>query len=278
MGIAIEVVPDPLESLKSGAFYLELIGEVNPKLDLKLAEVSGNSNPENPVESVPIYEFVWSLGHLDEAAVGRAKLWRKGDPSALSTSTVSSAKIYLLFGGMDGWRTTEPIGTVKYMSPAPGGGDLLKRIGNELQGASKVAELVPGGGAASKWMDAAAGLGMSSLPQSKEFAWSIAKVAFLDDEFGILSGVVWTIPESMFKRLNGRLTGGLAVSFQAAVFQQSQTARGPTRGSATADSTGPIRGRLHLKAELATRTRFHRPTGFIRVPEDGYLSLDLELH
>jgi len=41
-----------------------------------------------------------------------------------------------------------------------------------------------------------------------------AKVTFGSPEHGgVMQGVVWTLPKSMFAELGGRLTGGLAVSF-----------------------------------------------------------------
>ena len=85
--------------------------------------------------------------------------------------------------------------------------------------ASRAAGFVPGGSAASKWLQAVSKLQVSSVPSGSDLKWSVDKVTFGSGR-GVMQGVMWTIPRAAFDRLGGRLTGSLAVSFLPARSQE----------------------------------------------------------
>jgi hypothetical protein len=263
MPVHIRTNPESLNDLKPGCFYLELIGECEPKLNPTAAEVTLGHESKDDRPEVPIYEFLWNLSHLDSAG----SMATNGErPRDFDTNLKASLEVTMLFDGMIGWRTTEPICTVKFMSPAPEGGKLAKLINKDLKNAATVAGLVPGGGTASKWMDAAAGLSMSSIPQEGDYKWSVTKTAQRTDN-GIASGVTWHIPREMVTNLSGRLTGGLAVGFLPALNQEVPEPR----------KEGGHGGSILLKIRIAGRPR-GRILGKLKVvdiPTNGALSLPL---
>jgi len=253
-------------------WVLELAGEVDPMKDAHLGAdppAESDSKTEGPF-SPTIYEYLWTLEHFGDRTVGSKRIWTgPTNPRGKNVAYADSARIFLLFGNMKDWRTSEPIATVKFMSPAPAGKNRFGRFGKDLQTASKVTGMIPGGGAASKWIEAAADLSAASLPPS-EFGWSVSKAAMRDKEKR-LSGVVWTIPGPMLKRLNGRLSGGLAVSFERSPQQSDDSA-----SSANKESTaGEAQNTVQLRAEIFVRT-IKRERQITPLPTSGYLTLMLD--
>ena len=241
-------------------------------MNTQLAEVSRAESGLNSPSPIPpaICEYLWTLGHFGNSTVGSKRMWRKPDERQYNVAYADSARIFLLFGNMKEWRTSEPIVSVKLMSPAPAGKNFFGRFGKDLQTVSKVSGMIPGGGAASKWIEAAADLSATSLPPN-EFGWSVSKAA-IRDKGQPLSGVVWTIPRPMLKRLNGRLSGGLAVSFERSP-QQHKGSVERDGNENTADGAGDT---VQLRAEILVRTINPKSLTF-DLPRQDYLVLKLEL-
>jgi len=87
---------------------------------------------------------------------------------------------------------------------------------SKLAGAAGTAGVIAGGAAdkTAKLLDGIAQIKLGSVPQVKGFEWSATKVTFGSPKHGgVMQGVVWTLPNSMFEELGGWLTGSLAVSF-----------------------------------------------------------------
>ena len=214
-------------------FYLEVFGETTPIIDTAYAEVIPAGAADGSAErcaSAPVYEYWWTIGHpghpghlggLLEKIAGPKDLWeRLADPAA---------RIYLYFPLGGGWRVKELTATVKYMSPVAHEESFIEKAAQDFQtiepfieGASQLASAagaagVVGGGLAGKSaqvLDGLAQIKLSSVPQVKGFEWSATKVTFGNKEHGgVMQGIVWTLPASMFAELGGRLTGSLAVSF-----------------------------------------------------------------
>jgi hypothetical protein len=165
--------------------------------------------------------------------------------------TREGVRVFLDFGGLNGWRISEPIGTMKYMSPAP----VMKKgaaiLADQLQTASQIASFAPGGAAVSNWMDAAGKLGATSLPQGKGFKWSVTATTNMVD-LELRYRITWTIPKDMFQSLSGRISGGLAVTFiDAPVLQETDTSGTPvdSRTSPPKETYVPT-GCLYLSAEI----------------------------
>ena len=214
-------------------YYLELFGEARPALDTAYAEVvpagAGADAPQT-VASAPVYEYWWTIGHpghpehrggfLERAARPKSLWQRLADPAA---------RVYVYFPLGGGWRVKELIATVKYMSPVAHEQSFSEKAAKDwqtiqplVQGASTLASAVGSAGVlaggvanqSAKVLGGLAQLKLDSVPQVKGFEWSATKVTFGNKEHGgVMQGVVWTLPKSMFAELGGRLTGGLAVSF-----------------------------------------------------------------
>jgi hypothetical protein len=136
--------------------------------------------------------------------------------------------------------------------------------------ASKASSLIPGGATASKWMEAISQLESTSLPQSKGYDWSIA-ASNVKVGKEIRQRIVWDIPKGMFKKLDGLLTGGLAVTFIA-----TDSPHPDSEGSKTRDP----RGEIHLSATVGVGTTsgflFRKKPILTRVPVNNYVTLGLE--
>jgi len=215
-------------------FYLELYGETSPDLDAKYAEVlpKGGATPST-TESAPVYEYWWTLGHL-----GGSIYWPgQDDVSKPPRATTAApweglgekiaAQVFLEFPIEGGWRPREIVATVKYLTPVAQQhawwnqlGQDLKLLDPELDAASKVAGLVPGGSQASKVLETISKLQVSSVPQTKDFPWSVEKVTAGGNNRPVTQGVMWNLPASLLRAQGGRVTGSVAVSLLP-VSQQS---------------------------------------------------------
>jgi len=208
-------------------FYLEFYGETSPLLDESYAEVVlPDGTDPTTVRDAPVYEYWWTLGHPGTAEEhhhwyepdGKAKVpWQDvADPAA---------RVYLYFPISAGWRVKEIVATLKYLVPAPQQRSWFEQARKDLAavqpvlgGAGELGGFVPGGATASKWLEAVSKLQVSSVPQAGEMDWSVGKVTF-GGRHGVMQGVMWTLPQSVFQRLGGRLTGSLALSFIPATRQ-----------------------------------------------------------
>jgi hypothetical protein len=227
-------------------YYFELYGETSPVLDTALAEVipAGAADPIT-ASPAPVYEYWWTLGHPGAAphreqwtglldaqggeAAGGTPVWEnlRGDVAA---------RVYVYFPISGGWRVREIVATVKYLMPVHQQEDWWSQIAKDLKllspltaDAGTIAGLVPGGATASRWLQTVSKLQAASVPQSKEFPWSVEKVTFGGDGHEVLQGVAWNLPASLLAAQGGRLTGSLAVSVMPTPrqAQAGQPASGP---------------------------------------------------
>lgn len=211
-------------------FYLEVLGESEPLLDMAHAEVIPTGGTTAATASVtPVYEFWWTIGHggtrpeHKHLIGGREKtdLWHRLEDIA--------ARVYLYFPISGGWRMQEIAASTKYLSPVAHQSDWTDKAAADWQrmqpilaGAGQVASalgVVPGVGtaaaAAAPVLSAVSKLQVGSVPQDvKGFDWYVEKVTVPPTtHHGVMQGVVWAIPKEMFELLGGRLTGSLALSF-----------------------------------------------------------------
>ena len=211
-------------------YYLEVLGEAEPALDMAHAEViPAGASDASTTAATPIYEYWWTIGHAGTKPEhrhlfeGRSKgdLWRRLEDIA--------ARVYLYFPISGGWRVQELAASAKYLSPVQHQSDWTEKAAEDWQrmqpilaGAGQAASglgVVPGVGTIAAGvapvLAAVAKLQVGSVPQDvKGFDWYVEKVTVpAAHSHGVMQGVVWAIPKEMFELLGGRLTGSLAVSF-----------------------------------------------------------------
>jgi hypothetical protein len=132
--------------------------------------------------------------------------------------------VYIFFPVDCGWRVSELAATVNFMTPVDHQASFAERVAKDWQtmqplvdDAAKLASsLGPAGAAASgsaRMLGALAQMKINSVPQVGGFQWAAGKVAFGHPGRGVMAGVEWALPKSMFRELGGRLTGSLAVTF-----------------------------------------------------------------
>jgi hypothetical protein len=227
-------------------FYLEIFGETSPILDTTSAEVvpAGKADAVS-TSPAPVYEYWWTLGHPGAAPQAREPGETMSSPRHDNVPIWENlrdmaARVYLYFPVNKGWRVREIIATVKYLTPVHQQQSWWTQAGNDLKlllpligDAGNVAGLVPGGATASKWLTTISKLQVSSVPQSKEFPWSVEKVTFGGNGHEVMQGVLWNLPRSLLAAQGGRLTGSLAVS----VIPACQQAADGTAQSAIAPGT-----------------------------------------
>lgn len=223
-------------------FYFELYGETRPLVDTTYAEVvapgSADSVAAQTKNPTPIYEYWWTIGHPGHAGYQHDRLvdhlLHRGDPTFWDNLEDDAAHVYLFFPLGGGWRIKELTATLKYLSPTRTQQSFWKSAAEDWQAVQPFVSVAgdvataanPMLGAGAKdvgsLLSALAGLKLTSVPQTKEFDWSAAKVTTTSDE-GVVQGVMWRLPKSVFTELGGRITGSLAVSFIPASQQQEQT-------------------------------------------------------
>ena len=224
-------------------FYLEFFGETSPVLDRGFAEVipAGGQDPM-ATSAAPVYEYWWTLGHPGAAA--HREQWsgvlgsdagaedQRAAPIWENLHSDVAARVYLYFPIAGGWRIREIMATVKYLMPVPQQQAWWTKAGQDLQllsplikDAGDITGLVPGGATASKWLNTISKLQVGSVPQSKDFPWTVDKVTFGGNGEAVMQGVAWNLPASLLQAQGGRLTGSLAVSVFPAI-RQSATAGG----------------------------------------------------
>ena len=230
----IEVASEPADlSTWDGEdppFYLEIFGETSPVLDLHYAEVIA-PDADSPVSttSSPVYEYWWTIGHPGLKPEHRQLIKRSENEPIWSNLADDVARIYLLFPIDSGWRVKEVVATVKYLSPAQDQASLSERASADWEkmqplvaDAGSLASALrplPGVGiaatAASPVLSAMSKLQVGNVPSSADgYNWYVEKVTTgARSKVGVMQGVMWSIPRTMFESLGSRLTGSLAVSF-----------------------------------------------------------------
>lgn len=239
----IEVASEPVDLSKwdngDPPFYLEVFGETSPQLDMNYAEVvppTGDS-PQATANS-PVYEYWWTLGHPGLKPEHHHLIRRSDDEPLWSHLADDAAHVYFFFPIDFGWRVKEVVATVKYLSPVQDQESLSERANAEWQrlqpllaDAGQFAPTlspIPGvGGAAAvaaPVLSAISKLQIGTVPSSaKGYNWYVEKVTTgAASKHGVMQGVMWSIPRTMFETLGGRLTGSLAVSFIPSKRQGSQ--------------------------------------------------------
>ncbi len=212
-------------------YYLEIFGETSPTIDANYAEVlNPNATAAQALGASPIYEYWWTIGHHGQRPEhhhlfggDKTPIWDELEDPAVH--------VYLFFPINAGWRVKELAATVKYLSPVQNQKDLSEKAGADWQKMSQmladagtVSSLlkpVPvvgaGAAAAAPILSALSKLQIGTVPSSATgFEWYVDKVTTAGDKSGgrgVLQGVMWSIPKSMFVSLGGRLTGSLALSF-----------------------------------------------------------------
>lgn len=229
--------PDPLADWDvekpDQPYYLELFGETSPILETSYARIAPAGTTDASAGSGaadPLYEYCWTIGHPGHAQHTGGFLDSIHRPDNLWEKLAdTAARVYLYFPLGGGWRVSELTATVKYMSPVAHEQTFWEKASQDWQamqplveGMSTLASAagpiggVAGGvaGQSARILGGLAQLKLESVPQVKGFEWSATKVTFGDKEHGgVMQGIVWTLPKSMFAELGGRLTGSLAVSF-----------------------------------------------------------------
>ncbi|MHB8394351.1 MAG: hypothetical protein ACYDC5_07595 [Candidatus Dormibacteria bacterium] len=210
-------------------YYLELYGEAQPTLDMSYAEVIPPGGPDaKTVQSTPIYEYWWTLGHGGTAPHHRHLFEPRGRDGLWETLEDIAARVYVFFPIAGGWRVKELIASAKYLSPVQDQKTWTEKAGDDWQRmqpivatAGQVAStlgVVPGVGAvaagAAPILGALSKLQIGNVPQGVSgFDWYVEKVTFGSETRGLMQGVVWALPKEMFIKLGGRLTGSVALSF-----------------------------------------------------------------
>jgi hypothetical protein len=226
--MAIEVVSWPKDlrtwDEKEQRYYFELSGETRPQVDPRLAELLGGADSK---EAVPVYVYSWTIGHGGFRQKPRRPLDRLRPPDGFWNNLQDdpyAARVYVYFPVDCGWRVSELAATVNYMTPVDHQASFAERAAKDWQtlqplvdDAAKLAtSLVPAGAAVSgsaRMLGALAQMKINSVPQVGEFQWAAGKVTFGHPGRGVMAGVEWALPKSMFRELGGRLTGSLAVRF-----------------------------------------------------------------
>ena len=268
-------------------FYLEFFGETSPLLDESYAEVvlPGGTDPTT-VRDAPVYEYWWTLGH--PGTVEEHHHWYSpGSKAHVPWEAVAdpAVRVYLYFPISAGWRVKEIMATLKYLAPAPEQRSWFEQARKDLSvvqpvlgGASELGGFVPGAATASKWLQAVSKLQVSSVPQAGDMDWSVGKVTF-GSKHGVMQGVMWTLPRSVFQRLGGCLTGSLALSFIPATRQVASPDAGvPDASSPDAsspDAGAPDRAKALAHAVVYSQggTRYWIPGE----PPDGHGFVELAI-
>jgi len=233
------------EEGEESSYYLELFGETRPTLATNYAQVipinpaDGGSTPT--VQTPPIYEYWWTLGHALDFHYDKARhLHRRGPLEShgfwdrLGEVDHAAARVYLFFPVNANWRIKELTATLKYLSPAPLRHNLVNDLVAQLQhtaplvqDASNILKLIPtpATAAAAGGLAALAKLQINSVPPSQDIQWSAMKVTHGKPPDKVMQGVVWDLPQSVFTLLGSRITGSLALSFIPAHIQTPGTAR-----------------------------------------------------
>lgn len=251
----------------SQPFYLEVCGETSPVLDTASAEVMpAGKDAAVSSASAPVYEYWWTLAHPNsrEHADSQPDVLSRPDDSGQPVwerlRASSAARVYLYFPVSQGWRIREIMATVKYLTPVQQQESWWDKAGKDLRlltplvgDAGNIVDLIPGGATVSKWLTTISKLQLSSVPQTKDFPWTVEKVTRGGNGKEVMQGVVWNLPRSLLEAQGGRVTGSLAVSVLPA---------GTQRGEAVATTAAASAGMLRAYAQI-----FAEDGGITRLPD-----------
>jgi hypothetical protein len=221
------------ESTKT--YFLELYGEPSPEVDPEYAQVLATRGKSN---GGPIYEYFWTLGRFEPSERPTSSdllprkirfFPRKGSASTDwgTLSHRSFAHVYMLFPRSSDWRVHELAVSVKYLAPVDEQKTVLQEMGKDIAAlqpllgvagtAVDAAGVAVGAGPAASAtghvLDAMAKMKVGSVPQTKDFDWSVRKVSILvgKDATKPADGVVWNLPPPMLESLGSRINGSIAV-------------------------------------------------------------------
>lgn len=245
----IEVVSAPADlttwdGQQEPYYYLELFGETTPVLDTHYAEILPAGPTDGTIkteQAAPVYEYWWTIGHpgpkrdAHPAMVSDVMATTQLDMDLwanLQEEEGAAARVYVFFPINGNWRIKEMVASLKYLTPVPQQTNWWDTIAQEwktlsplVDDASKLAGLAgPTGASVATALSTLAKVQISSVPQTKELAWSVKKVTYGTPPYGVMQGVLWNLPRSIFHELGGRITGSIAVSFIPAHVQQDETA------------------------------------------------------
>jgi hypothetical protein len=229
----IEVVSEPRDLAtwngEDPPFYLEIFGETEPLIDSNYAEVlqPAATTAESAAAS-PIYEYWWTIGHPGRRPEHH-HWWQAKSSTIWENLDAEAAHVYLYFPISAGWRTKELVATVKYLSPIKDQETFSGKAGADWQklspyladaaSLSRLLSPIPmvgsGADAVSPVLAALSKLQIGTVPSSAAgFEWYVDKVTTAGHAGrGVMQGVMWSVPKTMFEALGGRLTGSPAVSF-----------------------------------------------------------------
>jgi hypothetical protein len=205
-------------------YFLELYGEPSPEVDPEYALVLATRGKP---DAGPIYEYFWTLGKREQYPSELPP--RKGSAGTDwgEFSHGSFVQVYMLFPRNSDWRVHELAVSVKYLSPVDEQETVLQEMGKDMAAlqpllgvagtaVSAAGAAVGAGPAASATghvLDAMAKMKVESVPQTKNFHWSVRKVSMPAEKNAseLADGVVWNLPLSMLESLGGRINGSIAV-------------------------------------------------------------------
>jgi hypothetical protein len=211
------------ESTRS--YFLELYGEPSPEVDLEYAQVLATRGKSN---AGPIYEYFWTLGKYEQLPSERPPGKGSAGTDWGQLSHGSFVQVYMLFPRKSDWRVHELAVSVKYLSPVDEQETVLQEMGKDMaalqpllgvagtavSAAGAAAGAGPAASATGHVLDAMAKMKVESVPQTKNFHWSVRKVSIPagKDAPEPADGVVWNLPISMLESLGSRINGSIAVS------------------------------------------------------------------
>lgn len=230
----------------TGDYFLELYGEPSPEVDLEYAQVLATRGKSN---AGPIYEYFWTLGKYEQLPSDRPP--RKGSAGTDwgELSQGSLVQVYILFSRNSDWRVHELAVSVKYLSPVDEQETVLQEIGKDMAALQPLLEVAgtavsaagaaagagPAASATGHVLDAMAKMKVGSVPQTKNFHWSVRKVSILAGKVAPepANGVVWNLPLSMLESLGSRINGSIAVCVVPLPGRRDKFQPGDVRACAT---------------------------------------------
>jgi hypothetical protein len=134
----------------------------------------------------------------------------------------------MLFPGSSGWRVQELAVSVKYLAPVDEQKTVMQEMGKDIAALQPLLGVAgtavgavgaaagagPVASATGHVLDAMAKMKVGSVPQTKDFNWSVRKVTIKPEEDAMepADGVVWNLPPLMLESLGSRINGSIAVS------------------------------------------------------------------
>lgn len=169
------------------SFYFEVFGEANPRIAPEYAQVplfEEDAGLLRCTNFAPLYEYYWSLGFVDLDGKCGPDTWA-------GELTQTAAEVYFYFPTTGGWRVEELLATIKYLCPSKehtshlkDAADMFATAAPIVDDVSKLVSVVPGIGtiaaSSSILLDAIARPKITSVAQTKDYVWSVQKVASIE--------------------------------------------------------------------------------------------------